>query len=302
METESVVPKKIIPDQADATLDDEKGTQEGHFVGATLEIDETAPNDNNPDVEFRGAGLSRNRPGSTIGRQSVRSTTSRTSMRPGYIKTEYESKTFFSYKESAFDCAVRLCKKEIVPDIDGEMQGAWLLTEIDHWDIEREKMVFLCENSMLIFRYNFITSKVEYWKRVVLHIIDTIFVGDFVYPNYSIMPAREHGGVKICWNNGEMPSFGQRWNPICTTIPWAIFSHHPLLYNPKENETVTYNVDEFYESLIQQVSKVYSDKRPEEKVTVVEGPIVIESYANVASMVYNQSSVGFCRDRNGVSF
>ena len=113
---------------------------------------------------------------------------------------------------------------------------------------------------------------------------------------------RAHGGIQIKWNHGELPSFGQRWNPWCSTIPWATFCHHPIIYNSKEHETVIYNVDDFYESLIDAVSKAYKRKRPGEKVTVVEGPILIESWASLSSMVYNQSKIGFCKDRNGVSF
>ena len=38
------------------------------------------------------------------------------------------------------------------------------------------------------------------------------------------------------------------------------------------------------------------------QVNVVEGPIQIESYASLPSMVYNQSNLGFFRDRNGLCF
>ena len=81
-------------------LEDDKTVQEGHFVGATLEIsgNEEKKDEVDPDVEFRGPGLTRDRPGSTIGRQSVRSTSSRTSLRVGIVKSERQSEKFFSYK------------------------------------------------------------------------------------------------------------------------------------------------------------------------------------------------------------
>lgn len=68
---------------------------------------------------------------------------------------------------------------------------------------------------------------------------------------------RQHGGIQIRWDK-EKPelTFGQKWNPWCTDIPWTTLAHHPLIYNPKENETTTYNVDEFFESLVTQTSKV----------------------------------------------
>lgn len=104
------------------------------------------------------------------------------------------------------------------------------------------------------------------------------------------------------WNKGEQPTWAQLWNPWCASIPWINLSHHPLLYNPKEYETAIYNVDEFYESLIQGISNSYKEKRPAEKITIIEGPIMIESYASLSSMIFNQSGLGFNRDRKGVSF
>lgn len=87
----------------DAHLDDDKIPQEGHFVGATLQIDNASPQKGEePGVEFSGPGqaFNRDRPGSMYGRQSVKSTTSRTSMRPGIVKNEVASQTYFSYKVS----------------------------------------------------------------------------------------------------------------------------------------------------------------------------------------------------------
>lgn len=76
------------------------------FSGATLQID-NADNQtgHEPGVDFTGpsTNFNRNRPGSAYGRQSIRSTTSRTSVRPGVIKSDVESGTFFSYKVCTFD-------------------------------------------------------------------------------------------------------------------------------------------------------------------------------------------------------
>lgn len=83
-------------------LEDDKPAQEGEFVGATLQIEsETQNAQESPEAESEEPALSRNRPGSVIGRQSVLSTSSRTSMRPGVVKSEAASKSFFSYKVKA---------------------------------------------------------------------------------------------------------------------------------------------------------------------------------------------------------
>ncbi len=97
-------------------------------------------------------------------------------------------------------------------------------------------------------------------------------------------------------------SFGQKWNPFCSDIPYTTFTHHYLIYNEQERETVTFNVDDFYESLVSAVNTVYKAKNPGKAVKLVEAPILIESYANLGSMIFNQSHLGFNRDRGGVSF
>lgn len=88
---------------------------------------------------------------------------------------------------------------------------------------------------------------------------------------------RQHGGVQIRWNQSDGLSFGQKWNPWCSDIPWITLAHHPIIYNPKENETATFNVDEFFESLLQATSKVYEVRRPNEKAspTCTYFPILI---------------------------
>lgn len=303
-----------------ANLDDDKPASRG-FDSATLQIgnDQSAV----PDVAFSGAGgddasrssqdnrsnnpakgsesLSRNRPGSRVGRASVRSTSSRTSMRPGVVH-DISARSYYCYKTSHFDRAVEECKTIVKEDLDGAFKSAWLLTEIDHWDFEREKVIILCENSMIVVKYNFINETLYEYKRILLHIINSISIGDFAYPNSSFMPERKHGGIQVRWDQGVELSFGQKWNPWCTDIPWITLSHHPLIYNQKENDTVTYNVDEFFESLVAATSKVFTLKRPNDTLRVIEGPVTIESYASPASLVFNQSGIGFFRDRNGVSF
>lgn len=131
-----------------------------------------------------------------------------------------------------------------------------------------------------------------------------IEISPWIFSNglFTFSRPRQHGGIQVRWNKGEQPTWAQVWNPWCASIPWINLSHHPLLYNPKEYETAIYNVDEFYESLIQAISNSYKEKRPDAKITIVEGPILIESYASLSSMIYNQSGLGFNRDRKGISF
>ena len=79
-------------------------------------------------------------------------------------------------------------------------------------------------------------------------------------------------------------------------------AHHPILYNPKEHDTVIYNVDDFFETVLDAVEKAQRRSHSTLSVRLVEQPILIENYGSVMSVIYNQSWLGYNRDRNGVSF
>ncbi|BFZ23380.1 hypothetical protein BsWGS_26419 [Bradybaena similaris] len=288
-------------------LDDDRPATAQEYAGATLQIaSEDARVEDAGEVRVprpeEASNFSRSRPGSVVSRASVRSTASRTSLRPGLVQTELSARSFYCYKDSHFERAVNDVKSIIKPELDGQLRSSWLLTEIDHWDFEREKIILLTDYSMFVVKYNFINEKLYEYRRIMLHIIHSICIGDFVYPNASLMPERKHGGIQIRWDKGEQLTFGQKWNPWCSDIPWITLCHHPLIYNPKETETATYNVDEFFETIVAETSKVFTDKRPNDTLKVIEGPINIETYASPVSLVFNQSAIGFFRDRNGVSF
>ena len=109
---------------------------------------------------------------------------------------------------------------------------------------------------------------------------------------YSV---RKQGGVRIRWSSTS-PSLSQLWNPFCSDVGFITLCHHLLVYKPQERETVTYDVGYFIDSVIATVRNLPNS------LTVNMGPITIESYASVASLIYNQSHLGFSLARGGVSF
>lgn len=58
---------------------------------------------------------------------------------------------------------------------------------IDHWDNEREKLILLCEKSVLIVHFDFITLKLKSTKRILLQNITCLRLGQLMYPKKSLM-------------------------------------------------------------------------------------------------------------------
>lgn len=83
---------------------------------------------------------------------------------------------------------------------------------------------------------------------------------------------------------------------MCKTVPFLTFAHHPLFYNPKETEPDYYNVDEFLNTVEQLTSRLPM------QVPTVQEDIEVEVYSGVTSAIFNQSFLGFSKDRNGISF
>lgn len=59
---------------------------------------------------------------------------------------------------------------------------------ISLWDNEKERLVLLTTDELIIVKYDFIALKMLDSKRVPLNIIDTVINGDLVYPSGSIVP------------------------------------------------------------------------------------------------------------------
>ena len=59
--------------------------------------------------------------------------------------------------------------------------------------------------------------------------------------------------MRIRYAEEDTMSFAEWWNPWSRAMPYVTLTHHLLAYHQQENETVTYNVDEFAESLVMAV-------------------------------------------------
>jgi hypothetical protein len=163
--------------------------------------------------------------------------------------------------------------------------------------MEKEKLVLLTSSTLLVVQYDFIMQRIVEYRRIMLSALKRVDIGELVYPDMSVMPARQHGGVRIYWSEVE-PSFIQRWNPLCADIGYITLCHHIVAYKPDERETATFNVGDMADSLLVAVRQAGNTALQVNN----NAQIVVESYGSLASAVYNQSHLGFNMSRGGVCF
>ncbi|XP_065199776.1 tumor protein p63-regulated gene 1 protein-like isoform X2 [Planococcus citri] len=215
--------------------------------------------------------------------------------------TEEDPRSFFCYRDEL----VTNVMAEIKQFLDNshnisDVCGTWLLTEISFWDNERERVVVLTKDYLIVVKYDFIALKILNHYKIPLHDIDTLTVGDLVYPSGSLAPTRNITGVRPMWNKGEPLKFSTKWNPFSNSIPWATFTSHPLLWHKTGNDEYlrTYDVDNFVSRFIKAVQQT-----PRTSMCHIQHkPILLQNYFGVLSIIHNRNGLGFFKVRGKFSF
>ncbi|XP_069683382.1 tumor protein p63-regulated gene 1-like protein isoform X2 [Periplaneta americana] len=222
------------------------------------------------------------------------------------ILEEDEAKDFFTYRDGLVEAAVKECVSELVtPDKDGEMLGSWLLTEISLWDHEKERLILLTSNSLFTVKYDFIALKQLDVRRVPLDRVDTLVIGDLIYPTGSLVPARNMRGLRAMWNNGEPLAFRKKWNPFNNEIPWTTYTSHPLLWRKESlvsSVNEMYDVDDFARKIVSAVEKAQTMGTTESPCSIEHKSIVLENYVGLGSLIHNRNALGFFKVRGKFSF
>jgi len=126
-----------------------------------------------------------------------------------------------------------------------------------------------------------------------------------------VIRARDYGGVRIHYADENSVSLAEWWNPWTRAMPYVTVTHHLLAYNPHENETVTYNADEFAESLVTALDAAKkrnaaadADSETGDPLASIldDSPIKISSYVGLQSVIFNHSKLGYYLERGGYSF
>ncbi|CAH4037128.1 tumor protein p63-regulated gene 1-like protein isoform X2 [Pieris brassicae] len=208
-------------------------------------------------------------------------------------------KDFFTFRKGVVENAIQECITALLFPEDGEYLGSWLLTEITLWDNEKERIVLLTSRLVMIIKYDFIAMKQMDFRKTYLDDLDTVVIGELVYPPSSLVPERNLRGVRMMWNKGEPLPLKTLWNPFSQEVPFITFASHPIYWHRDGNaeERSTFDMETFAQKLQRAIENI-----PSSACCIHHSPIVIQSYLGIASLLHNKTSMGFFKVRGKFSF
>merc|ERR1712226_1756561 len=174
-----------------------------------------------------------------------------------------EADLYFASSDDRLKRATEKLKSEcLLADLDGDFVKLFVLTEIDHWNHDRERVVILCQDSVLSVNYSFITEKWTELTRMNIKCISTVQFGSLVFPKRSLQWPRSDKCLKIAYERLTGPvTVSENWNPFSKHLPWSILTSHPLARSA-EGQTDRYTIEHFNSELTTAIEK-YTAAHPE---------------------------------------
>ncbi|KAK2587800.1 hypothetical protein KPH14_003903 [Odynerus spinipes] len=202
--------------------------------------------------------------------------------------------SFFTDRNEVVERAVKDCHEFIKEVSSDEVVGTWLLTEISLWDTEKERLVLLTTKCLYSVKYDFISLKILEYNQVPLANLDTVVIGELIYPSSSFAPRRHMLGIRLMWNKGHPLPLSKKWNPFAKNIPWLTYASHPLFWHKgSEMDKARFDVEAMHAAILSLLS---------EECNMITGAIIVENYCGIGALVHNKNALGFFKVRGKVSF
>ncbi|XP_045473746.1 tumor protein p63-regulated gene 1-like protein isoform X1 [Harmonia axyridis] len=251
--------------------------------------------------------------------------------------------SYFTFREGVVDNAVKECREEFLDeDSDGPLLAYFLLTQINHWDTDKERLILLTPKTLVIAKYDFIALKRLGYKKLPLDLVEQLHIGDLVYPNGSLIPRlngvtdgltnflenclfsrwgnseskpmnnfyqsrdRNMRGARLMWKQEKPATLGSKWNPFTDNVPFCTFTYHPLYFHKDgtvEPRRNIFDLDTFVDKLCD-VFVAMQVKKSDEKdyCAIYHKNIVLENYVGIGSLLHNRNALGFFKVRGKFSF
>ncbi|KAG8003510.1 Tumor protein p63-regulated gene 1-like protein [Nibea albiflora] len=210
---------------------------------------------------------------------------------------------FFVLRPGTLNQGIKDTEALVDKEIDGNVRSIWLMAEVDHWNNEKERIVFITDKSLMVFKYDFVMFNCDQVQRIPLNFVDRISHGTFSFPKRSLLK-REGEGVRVFWDRMREPTFTSRWNPFATDLPSITFTYHPV-----RNISATFlalcDIHNFREHLKDAAQKAHATKPIPGKangVLVLKQDLHIDAYVGLMSFLGNQNRLGYCMARGNLGY
>ncbi|XP_036411229.1 tumor protein p63-regulated gene 1 protein [Megalops cyprinoides] len=216
---------------------------------------------------------------------------------------QFKLRKFFVLRPGTLEHALEDIKVLVKQEEDGNVQSAWLMAELDHWNNELERVVLITDNTLLICKYDFMMLNCEQIQRIPLNYVDRIVHGNFGFPPRSLLK-REGEGLRVYWDRTREPTFSSRWNPFAKDYPFCTFTYHPVRSADAKFAALC-EIHNFREQLNQAAQRAHAKSPVPGKangVLVLNQPIIIDAYVGLMSFIGNQNKLGYCLARGNIGF
>lgn len=216
---------------------------------------------------------------------------------------QFRIRRFLVLRPGTLNQAIADVKTLVDKEMDGSVHSVWLMAEVDHWNNEKERLVVITDNTLLVMKYDFLMLNCEQIQRIPLNFVDRISYGAFSFPQRSLLQ-REGEGVRVFWDRLREPTFTSRWNPFTNDLPFITFTHHPVR-NVSDMFAALSDIQTFREQLRDAAQRAHATKPVPGKangVLVLNQNIHIDAYVGVMSFLGNQNKLGYSMARGNIGF